>query len=153
MPQSIVTWLFDPQHSLFVFSKSFPSSYVNCNGVFGSPSSSTRVPTPLGLLLFIRPMLPSLHRILKLATHTRHHLYHFHSLATSCMRFLPMNIGQFSSSPTDIFLGIINESYSCSLLILLAKYCPQSLSQVADKIWVKHSYHYDIDFVFLHVIS
>ncbi len=62
------------------------------------------LPPPLGLFLFVWPMLPSLHCIFKLATHIRHHLDHFHSLATSCMWFLLMNIGPLYSSPTYIFL-------------------------------------------------
>jgi hypothetical protein len=85
------------------------------------------LPPPLGFLLSIRPMLLGLHHIFKLATYTCHHLDHFHSLATSCVRLLPMNIGLLYSSPIDIMLSIINGCYSCSLSILLATNCPQEL--------------------------
>ncbi len=51
----------------------------------------------------------------------------FHSLATSCMRLLPMNIDSLYSSPTNFMLGIINGSYSSGLLIWLAIDCPLEL--------------------------
>jgi hypothetical protein len=44
MPQFNNEWLFDSQHFLFVFSLSSPSN-ANYDGVFGSFSSSTRVPS------------------------------------------------------------------------------------------------------------
>jgi len=47
---------------------------------------------PLGFLLYVPPMLPCLHNIFKLTTCTPHPLDHFHSLATSYVRLLPMNI-------------------------------------------------------------
>ncbi len=40
-----MTWLFDPQYFLFVPSMSFPSFDVDYDGVLGSPSSSTGVPS------------------------------------------------------------------------------------------------------------
>jgi hypothetical protein len=118
---SIVTWLFDPQHYLSMLSMSFPSSYANCNHVLAP------LPPPLGLLLYVRPMLIGLRYIFKLTTHTHHQLDHFHSLATSCVKFLPMNIGLLCSSPIDIMLGVINGFYSCSLSILLTTDCPQEI--------------------------
>ncbi len=36
----LVTWLFDPQHFLSMLFTSSPFSDVNCDDVFGSPSSS-----------------------------------------------------------------------------------------------------------------
>jgi len=42
------------------------------------------LPLPLRFLLSIPLVLPSLHCILKLTTHTCHHLDHFHSFHTSC---------------------------------------------------------------------
>jgi hypothetical protein len=111
------------------------------------------LPPPLRVLLSIQLMLLSLHRILKLATHTCHQLDHFHSLATSYMRFLPMNIGPVNLSPIDIMVGVINGSYSFNLLVQLATNCPLELLQVVHKILVKHMYHGAIHLVFLHVIS
>ncbi len=115
----IVTWLLDPQHYLSMLSKFFPSSYANCNGVFGSLSSSTRAPS------FCSTNVSWFALYFKLTIHTRHHLDHFQTLATSCMRLLPMNIGLLYSSPIDIILGIINGSYSLSNP--LATKCPQKL--------------------------
>jgi hypothetical protein len=84
------------------------------------------LPPPLGLLLSIRLVLPSLHCILKLAIHI--HLNHFHSFAISCVWFLPMNIGPLCLSLTNIMLGVINEPYSFDLLVWLATNCPFELA-------------------------
>jgi hypothetical protein len=94
-----------------------------------------------------------LHHILKLAIHTRHCLNHFHFQAIFCMKLPLMNIVSLCLSPTNILLVVINGSYSCSLSTWLVIDCCWKL--VASCSWkpVKHSYHYDIDFVFLHVIS
>jgi hypothetical protein len=132
---SILTWLFDPQHYLFVLFWSSPSSDVDWDGVLGSFSSPLGFfhPPPLGLLLFIWLVLLGLHFISKLAIHTRCHLDHFHYLATSCMWFLPMNSGPLHSSPIDILLGVINGSRSFSLSIQLATNCPLELVSSCSK--------------------
>ncbi len=85
------------------------------------------LPPPLRLLFFVQLMLLILHHILKLATHTHRHLDHFHSLATSCMWLLLMNIGSLCSSPTNILLNIINEFYSFNLSNWLAMNYPLKL--------------------------
>jgi hypothetical protein len=106
-----VTWFFDPQHSSSVLSTtSSPIFDVNCDGVLGSPSSSARVP-------FCSISASWFASYLKLETHTHHHLNHFHFLAISCVGLLPMNIGPFCLSLTNIMLGVINESCNFDLLI------------------------------------
>ncbi len=82
---------------------------------------------PLRLLLYVRLMLLGLHRISKLATHTRHHLEHFYFMANSWMSLLPMNIGMLHSSLTNILLGVVNETYSFGLSIQLATNYPMEL--------------------------
>jgi hypothetical protein len=72
---------------------------------------------------------------------------------TFCLTLLLMNIGLLCSSLIDILLDVINKSYSSSLLVRLATYYLKGLLQVVHKIWIKHPYHYDINFVFLHIIS
>jgi hypothetical protein len=62
-----------------------------------------------------------------LTIHIRHHLDHFHSLATSCLQLLPMNIISLCSSPTNIMLSIINKSCSFGLSIRVATNCPLKL--------------------------
>jgi len=87
------------------------------------------LPPPIRLLLFVQPALLGLHYIFKLATHIRHHLDHFHSLATSCKWLLLMNIGLLYLSPIDIMFGVINGSCSFGLLIQLATNCPLELCE------------------------
>ncbi len=124
-----MTWLFDSKHSLSMLFVSSPSFDANCNGVIGSlpPPLGFFLFPPLGLFLFVQPMLPGLHHIFKLATHIHRNLDHSHFLFTSCVQLLPMNIGPFYSSPTNIMLGVINESYSFDLLVQLATDCPLEL--------------------------
>ncbi len=99
------------------------------------------LPPPLGFLLpsstsaplSIWLMLLGLHHIFKLATHTHHHLDHFHFLATSCMWLSRMNIGSLYSSSTYILFDIINKSCNFSLLVRLATNCPLEL--VSSCLW------------------
>lgn len=115
----IVNRLHDAQDSSYLFYVYFSSSYTNCDGVFGSSSSSNGVP-----FCFL-PMHIGLHHILKYAPHTRHHIYRSHFLAIYYMKVLPMDIGSLCSSPTCILLSIINGSYSFGLLVPLAMNGPQ----------------------------
>ncbi len=64
-----------------------------------------------------------------------------------------MNIGPVCSSPIDVLLGIINRSCSCSFLVQLAINYFQKLVTSCSQIQIEHPYHYDINFVFLHIIS
>ncbi len=82
---------------------------------------------PLEFLLSFLLVCLSLHHIFKQAFHTRCHLYHFHFLSTSYVRFLLMNIGSLCLSPTCIMFGVINRSYNFALLILLAIDGPHEL--------------------------
>jgi len=117
----------------------FSFSNVDYDGVLSSPSSSTWVP------FFYLTSATWLHCILKLVTHTCHHLDHFHFLASFYVQLLPMNISPFCSSPIDILLGIINESCSFGLSIQLAmdyplelaSNCSWNLSQTFVSLWHK----------------
>jgi hypothetical protein len=115
------TWLFDPQHFLFFFLCLLLLLKLIVM-TFLAP-----LPPTLGLHLFVRLMFLGLHCIFKLATHTRCHLDHFHSLITSCVRLLPMNIGLFYSSLTNISLDVINKSCNFDLLVGLGMDCPMEL--------------------------
>jgi hypothetical protein len=121
-----MTWLFDSEHSLSMLSMSSFSFDANGNGVIGSLLIALGffLFPPLGLFLFVQPMLPGLHHIFKLATHIHRNLDHSHFLSTSCVQLLPMNIGLLCSSPTNILLGVINKSYSFDLLVHLTTNCP-----------------------------
>lgn len=124
-----MTWMFDPQHFSSVLFSYSPSFDAGWDGVLGSSSSSTRVLPSFSTRapLFVWPVFPSLHRISKLAIHIHLHLDRVHSLATSCVRPLPMNIGSFYSSPTNILLDIIIMSYNSNLLVQLAMNWPLEL--------------------------
>jgi hypothetical protein len=63
-----------------------------------------------------------------------------------------MNIDLLCSSPINIMLGVINGSCSCSFLIRLITIVFKNLLQVVHKIRIEDPNHYDIDFVFLHII-
>jgi hypothetical protein len=60
IPLDAMILLFDQQHSLSKLSRSSPSSNADCDGVFGSSSSSS-----MGLLLSILLVCFGLHHILK----------------------------------------------------------------------------------------
>jgi hypothetical protein len=102
-------------------------------------------PPPLAMvfLIYILPVHPNLHCILKYVTYTCCLFNHFHFLATSCLMFLPMNIGLLCSSLINILLGIMNKPYNCSLSVWLTidclqelvTSCSQNLNQTFISLW------------------
>ncbi len=79
---------------------------------------------PLGFLLYLLLVHPSLHCILKLAIHVFRFLDHWHFLGIYVVRFLSMHIVPNGLSLTYILLNVIHALFDYDLLIRLATdYC------------------------------
>jgi hypothetical protein len=128
-----------------MFFLSSPSFDANYDGVLGSPSSSIRVPSSSStrapsFYLTNASWFALYFKIGNLYSSSSGSLY---SLVTFCVWFLPMNIGLFYLSSTNILLGVINAYCSFDLLVQLAmdyplelvSSCSQNMGQTSISQW------------------